>query len=57
MPAFVREADCIGCGVCVDVCPVENIEMNDAQKAHANENCIECGACIAACPVTAIDML
>lgn len=55
MPAVIDEAACSGCGVCVDSCPVEAIEMVD-DKANVTDACIDCGACVGECPVEAISM-
>jgi Fe-S-cluster-containing hydrogenase component 2 len=47
---------CIGCGVCVNICPVGAISMNNG-KAEINGNkCIDCGRCIQACPQRAVSM-
>ena len=54
VPVKVTDA-CTGCGVCVDACPFEAIDMvND--KAVINEACRACGQCVDACPVGAIVM-
>jgi ferredoxin len=55
MPAIVDEDTCIGCGACVDVCPVDAISMNDKAKIDA-DSCTECGACVDECPVEAISL-
>jgi heterodisulfide reductase subunit A len=53
--AFVIADLCDGCGLCVEVCPVNAIDM-DAKKAKINPFiCIGCGACIPICPKEAID--
>lgn len=46
---------CIGCGVCVDVCPHAVFEMTGrlARLVHA-QACMECGACQLNCPTNAI---
>lgn len=51
------EGKCIGCGMCVAVCPHEVFFMNH-QKARmvAKDCCMECGACARNCPVAAIEV-
>lgn len=49
------QAVCIGCGVCVDVCPHGAFEMKDRLAYLVNaQACMECGACQLNCPVNAI---
>jgi len=51
---WVNEDLCIGCGVCVDDCPVNAISMED-EKAKINmEECIHCGTCHSVCPQDAV---
>jgi NAD-dependent dihydropyrimidine dehydrogenase PreA subunit len=46
---------CIGCGVCVDVCPHAAFEMKERLAYLVNaQACMECGACQLNCPVNAI---
>ncbi|MCM0760918.1 electron transfer flavoprotein subunit alpha [Sporomusa sphaeroides DSM 2875] len=45
--------ECIGCGVCEQVCPFGAIEMQGS-KAFITEACTQCGACVGVCPVKAI---
>lgn len=49
------EQACIGCGLCVQVCPhrVFMLTENIAQIADPG-GCMECGACARNCPVDAI---
>ena len=51
---WVDSDHCTGCGVCVEVCPVEAVALVDG-KAHIDEEtCIGCGACADECPQNAI---
>ncbi|MGM5484286.1 MAG: DUF362 domain-containing protein [Nanobdellota archaeon] len=45
---------CIGCGACVEKCPVEAITMKDDVAVIDQDKCIDCGACKEACPQGAI---
>ncbi len=47
---------CVGCGICVEVCPVQTIELVDGKSVIHSENCIGCGECIQNCPEKAITM-
>lgn len=44
---------CIGCEVCVSVCPFNALEMKEG-KARVNDQCTLCGACAEECPEGAI---
>lgn len=54
--AFVITSPCITekAADCVDVCPVDCIELGENQYFIDPSLCIDCGACEAACPVEAI---
>jgi len=49
---FTVEDHCTKCGVCVKVCPVDNIDLKDTVAFKGN--CIRCYACTQNCPVNAI---
>jgi len=52
---WINEDLCVGCGVCVDDCPVEAITLKENQKAIINDNvCIRCGKCHETCPEDAV---
>jgi ferredoxin len=46
---------CIGCGICVKVCPWGNYRLNDG-KAETSGDCEHCFACVQNCPQKAIVM-
>jgi len=52
---WINEDLCVGCGVCVDDCPVGAITLKEDQKAIINEDeCIRCGRCHDVCPQEAV---
>ncbi|MHA1766376.1 MAG: HgcAB-like fusion protein [Promethearchaeota archaeon] len=56
----LKRENCIGCGVCIDVCPRNIYEMNDLdQKVDliAPEKCINCNACVNRCLAKCLSIL
>ncbi|MEW6428360.1 MAG: mercury methylation ferredoxin HgcB [Thermodesulfobacteriota bacterium] len=48
---------CIGCGLCLQVCPHQVFSLADGKAEFADrDGCIECGACARNCPVTALSL-
>jgi ferredoxin len=47
--------DCIRCGICEKVCPVDNIGLDDAGRPFFKHHCEQCLACIQFCPKKAIN--
>lgn len=54
----VIEAEaCIGCGECMDICPMNAIKAEDGISMVLEKRCIGCGLCVNRCPVDAITMI
>jgi ferredoxin len=51
---WVKEEDCIGCGECVEKCPVGTISMENEVAVIDMENCIRCGTCHDVCSEGAV---
>lgn len=52
----IDENECIACGACEPVCPVECIsEVEDGKRRIDEDACIDCGSCAAECPVDCIE--
>jgi len=45
---------CVGCGLCVEVCPAGTISMQDGKAVVTGTYSMGCGHCEAVCPVDAI---
>ncbi|MCP4346216.1 MAG: 4Fe-4S dicluster domain-containing protein [Desulfobacterales bacterium] len=46
---------CVGCGMCIIVCPHDVLAMNDRHVRIKNRDaCMECGACARNCPADAV---
>lgn len=51
---FKVKSNCVGCGLCVKKCPLNNIKLKD-NKPIWGKDCTHCMACICYCPVEAIE--
>jgi len=56
--ARIIEAECIGCTLCIQACPVDAI-LGAAKQMHTviADECTGCELCIPPCPVECIEML
>ncbi len=52
----IVDADkCVGCGECVDVCPVQVYELQDGKSEPVNsDECLGCESCVEVCENNAI---
>lgn len=55
MPFSVNPDRCIGCRVCLNICPVNALLfIKEENKVDCTELCLECYDCITLCPFRAI---
>lgn len=54
----VKKDICIGCGVCIEACPLEEkaISFKNGKPAYNYRKCIKCYCCQEMCPKKAIDV-
>lgn len=56
---FYAEVDadtCTGCETCIQICPMEAIDLKDDVAKVILKRCIGCGNCVAKCPSEAINL-
>jgi len=56
MAVEINAKACIGCGICVDTCPVQALSLVDGVSVVDPKQCIDCGACVKVCPTNAISL-
>ena len=54
--AHVDDDSCVGCGTCVEKCPMETIDLEDAIAVVNEDKCIGCGVCAYHCPEEAMHL-
>jgi ferredoxin len=51
---WVDQDKCVGCGICVEKCPVGEISMENGKARINMVECIRCGICHDICPQEAV---
>jgi len=53
---LIDDEQCVGCAICVDVCPHAALAMgpDDLRPAWLADYCTACAECVHECPTTAI---
>ena len=54
--AKVDEETCTGCGTCIEICPMQTIDLVDIIAKVNDSKCIGCGLCAHHCPEEAIEL-
>ena len=52
--AYIISEQCVACGNCREICPVEAIREGSPRYTIDADKCIDCGNCAGECPVDAI---
>ncbi len=45
---------CVGCGLCVEICPVKAVSIENGIAVIDKNKCINCGSCTSNCPQGAV---
>ncbi len=51
---IIDQEKCIGCELCLKVCPSETISMQEGKAHVTGDRSLQCGHCVAVCPVDAV---
>lgn len=52
---WIKQELCVGCGICVEECPVGAVQLDNDNRAVIDEGeCIRCGRCHDVCPESAV---
>lgn len=52
----IDSENCIGCGLCITVCPSDTISLKDGKAVITGDRTLSCGHCMAICPSNAIEV-
>lgn len=54
---IIEEEECTGCGLCIEVCPNEVLDLEEGIAVVINEEaCDGCGLCAEECPMSIIEI-
>jgi NAD-dependent dihydropyrimidine dehydrogenase PreA subunit len=52
----ISDEKCVGCGICVCLCPVDEC-LTGFNEIKVAQTCIDCFKCVHGCPVNAISVV
>jgi ferredoxin/DNA-binding Lrp family transcriptional regulator len=55
--ARVHEVSCIGCGTCIEICPIDALSLTKEIAKIDDKKCLGCGVCAQQCPENAIELI
>lgn len=56
-PVVRDDEECVHCGACVSICPLDVFQFNDDWIVEVDEErCIQCGSCVEGCPHQALTL-
>jgi len=50
---MINKAKCVGCGECVEACPMQVMVLKDEKASK----CISCGICAKNCPMNILEIV
>ncbi len=54
---IIDSEECTGCGICIDSCPNEVLDLEDELAKTVNEaQCDGCGTCEEECPMGCVEV-
>jgi len=56
MAVKVDTDKCVGCGACVENCPVNALALHGDKVKVDGSSCIDCGVCVGTCPTEALSL-
>ena len=57
MSVRAERKQCLYCGGCVSVCPVNALTLNDTRIEADDPTCTNCNACVLFCPVGCLSIV
>ena len=55
--AELKKETCVKCGVCIERCQMDALEIKDGEITLNNDRCIGCGLCVTTCPTGALTLM
>ncbi len=52
----IDDALCVGCGLCVEMCPFDALSLRDGIAVVDDEACMGCGVCVSTCAQDALSL-